>query len=275
MKHALVVFGAGAMLLTACGGSGASSSAASSPSPSTAARADLAPTGQLRMGFPMAPPFLGQRDASSGQWKGLAISIGQALAKKLGVPLVPSQYVGPPQTYQALQSGQVDVVFAQVQMSMMPPGMTSTGAVVSVEHTYLVRGDSSLHNVSDVDRDGIKVGSNATDGHTPFLVSNLKHAQLLKFPSDDAGMAALATGKIDAWADGRFALADLTTQLAGSRILDGSFLTPMFAFTALASHTSGATFLNSFVATELSGGDVKRYIDAIVGKPGVIAGPEN
>jgi polar amino acid transport system substrate-binding protein len=226
------------------------------------------------MGFPAAPPFLGQKDPSSGQWKGLAITIGEALAKKLGVSLMPSQYAGPPQTYQALQTGQVDVVFAQVQLNLMPQGMSSTGAVVSVEHSYLVRGDSALHNVSDVDRDGIKVGSNATDGHTPFLVSYLKHAQLIKFSSDDAGMAALAAGKIDAWADGRFALVDLTTQLAGSRILDGSFLTPMFAFTALSSHTSGATYLNSFVTAELSAGDVKRYIDTIVGKPGVIAGPE-
>lgn len=270
MKHRLVVLGVALLFAAACAGGGGSTIAGSSPSASAAVRADLAPTGQLRLGFPAQPPFLGQKDPSSGQWKGLAIAIGEALAKSLGVPLSPTQFAGPPLAYQALQSGQVDVAFAQVQLK--PGGVSSTGVIVSVQHSFLVRASATLSTVADIDRDGIKVGSNAMEGHTPILAAQLKHAKLVQFTTTGAGVAALAAGQIDAWADGRAALEGVSAQIPGSRVLDGSFFTPMFAFEAQASHTDGVAYLDSFAATQLSSGAIKQDIDTIVGKPGVLAG---
>lgn len=252
----------------ACGG--AAPSADSTPSAAAVAKAELAPSGQLRLGFPAAPPFIGNQDPSSGQWKGMAITLGNALAKSLGVRMVPTQYPDPITTYQALESGKVDVVLAQLQVR--PDGVGGSGPALSVQHTFLVKGDSPLHSVSDADAQGIRIGSNAGDGHTPFLASHLMHAQLIKFSSDDAGLGALASGKIDAWADGRFALTDLTNHLPGSRILDGSFLTPMFAFSTVSAHTDGAKYLTAFVAAQLANGAIKQDIDTIVDKPGVLAG---
>jgi polar amino acid transport system substrate-binding protein len=214
---------------------------------------------------------LGQQDPQSGKWKGLAITMGNALAAQLGVSLVPIQSPGPAQTYQALQSGSVDVALAQLQLK--PDGVSSTGAVVSVEHTFLVRADSALKSVADVDRQGIKIGGVGSEGHTAILGSRLQHAQLVRFNSDAQGLAALAAGQIDAYASGRFALVDMSSQIPGSRILDGSFFTPMFAFATLSSRPTGAAFLNTFAASELSTGEVKRDIDTIVARPGVIAGP--
>lgn len=270
MKDRLVLLGVASLLLAACAGGGGSTTAASSPSASAGVRADLAPTGRLRLGFPAAPPFLGQKDPGSGQWKGLAIAIGEDLANRLGVPLAPTQYPGPPPTYQALQSGQVDVVFAQVQLK--PADVSSTGVVVSVQHSFLVKANAPLSNVGDVDRNGIKVGSNATEGHTPILAAQLKHAKLVQFNSTESGIAALAAGQIDAWADGSAALASVSAQIPGSRILDGSFFTPMFAFETRSSHTDGVAFLTSFAASQLASGAIKQDIDSTVGKPGVLAG---
>jgi polar amino acid transport system substrate-binding protein len=182
------------------------------------------------------------------------------------------QASGPNQAYQALQSGSVDVVLAPMQLK--PDYALSTGAVVSVEHTFLVRGGSSLKSVADVDRPGIKVGAAGGEGHTAFLASHLQHAQLVQFAGDAQGLTALAAGQIDAYANGRFALVDMSSQVAGSRILDGSFFTPMFAFATLSSRSIGATYLNTFAASELSSGAVQRDIDAVVARPGVLAGPE-
>jgi polar amino acid transport system substrate-binding protein len=198
--------------------------------------------------------------------------MGNALAKRLGVSLVPVQNGGPDQTYGALQSGNVDVVLAPLQLK--PDGVSSTSAVVSVEHTFLVRADSALKSAADVDRQGVRVGGVGGEGHTAFLASHLQHAQLVKFASDAQGLAALAAGQIDAYASGRFALVDMASQVPGSRILDGTFFTPMLAFATLSSHSIGAAFLNTFAASELSSGEVKRDIDAIVARPGVLAGPE-
>jgi polar amino acid transport system substrate-binding protein len=214
---------------------------------------------------------LGQQDPQSGKWKGLAITMGNALAAKLGVSLVPTQDGSPNQTYQALQAGNVDVVLAQLQLK--PDGVSSTGAVVSVEHTFLVSAGSALKSVADADRQGVRIGAVGGEGHTTFLASHLQHAQLVKFTSDAQGLAALAGGQIDAYASGRFALVDMSSQVPGSRILDGSFFTPMLAFATLSSRSTGAAFLNTFAVSELSTGQVQRDIDAIVARPGVVAGP--
>ncbi len=274
MRPVLVVL-AVMFLGVACGG--AATSAGATPSAAAAAKAELAPSGHLRLGFPAAPPFLGNQDPASGHWKGLAITLGGALANSLGVSMVPTQYPDPLSTYQALESGKVDVILAQLQVGpggvpVRPDGVAGSGAVVSVQHTFLVKGGSSLRTMSEVDEQGIRIGSNATDGHTPFLASHLMHAQLIKFSTDDAGLAALSSGQIDAWADGRFALTDMTSRLPGSRILDGSFLTPMFAFSTVSAHSNAVSYLDAFVAAQLASGAIKQDIATIVGKPGVFAG---
>lgn len=267
MRRMLVALGVTSVLGSACGAT--ASAVTHTTSPAAAARAELAATGRLRLGFPANPPFLGQRDPASGHWNGLAIGLGQALAARLGVSLEPVMYADPEQTYQALASGQVDIVLAPLQVR--PASTTGTEAVVSLEHTYLVRSGSPLANASDADRTGLKVGSVAGSPHTAFLASHLQHAQLEQIATDADGLAALAAGRIDAFAEARPVLAGMAGNLPGSRILPGAFFTPGFGFAVMSSHTKAAGFVSSFVAAMLASGQVQRAVDG-VGKPGLVVG---
>jgi polar amino acid transport system substrate-binding protein len=199
----------------------------------------------------------------------VAISLGNALAARLGVTLAPVQYPDPGAAYQSLESGQVDLVLAPIQAK--PNGTSSTGAVLSLEHTYLVRSNSPLESVSDVDSPGVKVGSAEGSPHTAFLTSHLVHAHLIVFPTDADALAALAAGNIDAYANVRFALAGLMAKVSGSRMLNGTFLSAGFGFVTSPVHANESAFLNSFVASELSGGQMEKMVQAL-GKPGVLAG---
>ena len=260
-------------LLEAGCGTAAHAAGSSHANPTlAAARAALAPTGKLRLGFPTAPPFLGQQDPSSGRWTGVAVTLGAALAATLGVPLEPVRYDNPPAAYQALMSGSVDVVMAPLQIK--PAGVSGTPVLMRVQHSFLVKSGSPLQSVSDVDRSGITLGSGRGEGHTPVLAAQLHNAKLLQFSPDQAGVAALMAGQIDAYAGGRAELAGAMAQAPGLRILDGSFFTPGFGFATLASDTKGAAYLNSFAAAQLSSGDVVRDIDAL-NKPGVLPGPSD
>ena len=271
MKATLAGLGLAAIFGVACGGTAAAGvNAPAARDAQAVARADLAPTGHLRLGFPAAPPFLGQQDPSSGRWKGLAISLGNSLAAKLGVSLVPVVYADPESAYRALLAGQVDVVLGPVQAK--PDGTAGTVPAVSVEHTYLVRAGSALQNVSDVDRPGIRVGSVAGSPHTAFLSAHLAHATLVQFATDADALAALAAGHIDAYANVRLALAGLMSKVPGSRMLAGTFLDAGFGFVIPSSRAKGSVFLNSFVESEVSSGQLQRLVQAI-DKPGVLAGP--
>lgn len=271
MNRIFTLLGIASILVAGCGAAG-SPGAETGPTPdrTVAVRADLAPTGPIRLGFPAAPPFLGQQDPSSGQWKGLAITLGEAMATKLGVGVVPTPYADPGKVYQALLAGDVDVVLAQLQVK--PATATGTGAVISLEHSYLVGSGSPLASASDVDRPGIRVGSVQGSPHTAFLASHLQHAQLVQFGSSTEALAALAAGKIDAYADVRFALIGLARLAPGSRVVSGSFFTPGLGLVTLSVHSVGEAFLGSFVASELAAGDVQRAVQAI-GMPGLVVGP--
>jgi len=199
----------------------------------------------------------------------VAISLGNALAARLGVTLAPVQYADAGAAYQALESGKVDIVLAPIQAK--PDGTSSTQAVLSLEHTYLVRSNSPLQSVSDVDSQGIKVGSAEGSPHTAFLANHLQHAQLIPFPTEADALAALAVGKIDAYANVRFALAGLMAKVPGSRMLNGTFFSAGFGFVTSSMHAKGSAYLNSFVASELSGGQLEQLVHAL-GKPGVLAG---
>jgi polar amino acid transport system substrate-binding protein len=270
MKRVAVLLGLLAMVSVACGGPTPSGTGSSTQSAAAAARAELAPTGKLRLGFPAQPPFLGQQDPSSGNWRGIALSMGNFLAARLGVTLVPTRYPDPGSTYAALQSGQVDVVLAQLQLK--PDTASGTAPVLRLEHTYLVKADSPLHSASEVDRSGIRVGSEKGSPHTPFLAANVKQAQVIQFTSEADGLAALTAGNVDAFAGARFELASVMTQVPGSRILDGAFFVPSMILATESSHSRGAAFLDSFVRNELSSGELQRQVTAL-GKQGVLAGP--
>src|SRR5579859_3056017 len=80
---------AGCISLIACGPSG-SSTAGLSPTPSVSAqvRADIVPTGSLRVALPLAPPIIASKDPSTGELKGIGVDLGKDLAARLGVPFV-------------------------------------------------------------------------------------------------------------------------------------------------------------------------------------------
>jgi polar amino acid transport system substrate-binding protein len=56
------------------------------PAPSPEARAQLAPSGTLRVAVLTSNPIIGAKDASSGEVKGTTVDLGRALAASAGVP---------------------------------------------------------------------------------------------------------------------------------------------------------------------------------------------
>src|SRR5688572_16376313 len=71
------------------------SGCASPPTVPPAARAELAPTGKLRVGLILSNQVLVTKDPSTGELRGVTIHLGKALAQRLGVPFEPVGYANP------------------------------------------------------------------------------------------------------------------------------------------------------------------------------------
>ena len=67
----------------------------STPSVSPAARAELASTGKLRVGLILSNQVLVTKDPGTGELRGVTVSLGKALAQRLGVPFEPVGYANP------------------------------------------------------------------------------------------------------------------------------------------------------------------------------------
>ena len=103
---ALVIISAG--LLSAC--------ASMAPTADANVRQALAPTGTLRVGVYPGSPTSMVRDPKTGEPAGVALNLGQALARTMGVPVQVLEFTRVAQVLDALKAGAVDFTFTNAKI---------------------------------------------------------------------------------------------------------------------------------------------------------------
>ncbi|HXV11595.1 MAG TPA: transporter substrate-binding domain-containing protein, partial [Burkholderiales bacterium] len=78
---------------------------------SPAARAEIAPTGMLRVGINLGNFLLTAKDPKTGEPKGVAVDLGHELGRRLGVPVEIVGYATPGELADAATFGAWDVGF--------------------------------------------------------------------------------------------------------------------------------------------------------------------
>lgn len=265
-----------ALGIAACGSTTATSPSATSSVSSAATvpaavLAELAPSGHLRVGIPAAPPFFGVKDPATGALHGIGVDLVNALAQQLGVPVDTVSYSDAGAAIAAAQSGAWDVAILPV-MPKVAAVANLTSPFLLIPHTYLVRADSTIRTVADADQPGVRIASVAGSPHTAVLASQLKHAHLVPVENGAAGLKLLATGQVDAYADGRSALRALAAQVPNSRLVADDFFVAHFALAVPQGHATGQAFLTRFIESEKASGFVQQAIDRL-GIPDLAVAP--
>ena len=145
---------------------------------------DFAPTGKLRVGINYGNPVLATRDAQSGELRGVAVDLARELGRRTELPVEIVAFESAGKMFDAVKAGAWDVAFLAVD-----PGRASeidfTTPYVEIEGTYLIPSGAPFHNVTDVDRDGIRVGVSGKSAYDLFLSRSLKHAQIVRAQSPE------------------------------------------------------------------------------------------
>ena len=76
---------------------------------------DLAPTGTLRVGINYGNPILAQKDAGSGELRGIAVDLGRELGKRVGAPVELVGFESAGKMFDAVKAGSWDVAFLAVR----------------------------------------------------------------------------------------------------------------------------------------------------------------
>ena len=227
---------------------------------SAAVRADLAPTGKLRVGINHGNLVLAQKNPTTGEVKGVAVDMAHELGRRLGVPVELVQYSSAGQMTDALATGAWDVAFLARE-----PGRAGeigfTAPHLLIEGTYLVPAGSPHTRAAEIDRDGMRIAVSEKSAYDHFLTRNIKHATLVRAPGNSAGLGLLQAGKADVIAGVRQLLLMDQAKLPGSRVLDDRFMVIEQAMGMPRGRDAGLAYAKEFIEEMKASGFVARALE--------------
>lgn len=244
--------------------------------PGEDARKELAPTGKLRVGIGVgASPsaFWATKDPATGKPRGVTVTLGQALADQLGVPLELVVYPNSGEVTAAGPKGEWDAAFMPVDderrklVDFGPAYYLSTS-------TYMVRPGSPIKNIAEVDRAGVRVGGIAGTTTARTAIATLKNTKVIGFRTVDELVAKMSAGELDAVALGRESLAGLAPKIPGARILDGHFHAAGTAVAVPKGRPAAHAYVTQFMEAAKRDGTVRRALDGAGFKDLPVAPPE-
>jgi polar amino acid transport system substrate-binding protein len=183
----------------------------------------LAPSGTLRAAINFGNTVLAQRGPTVEESGGVSVAISRELASRLGVPLALVPFDGAGDVVSAAAEGRLDVGFLAID-PLRAETLHFTAPYVLIEGGYLVRHESPLTNVDDVDRPGIRMTVGARSAYDLYLSRTLKHAQIVRAGTSSDGLELFLREGIDVAAGVKASLLDFVKTRHDVRVLPGRFM---------------------------------------------------
>jgi len=224
------------------------------------ARAALAPTGKLRVAF-VSAAINATKDPTTGELKGVALDLGQELARRVGVKFHPVVYDAVSGLIGGAKSGEWDVALTGINAERAA-AMDFSAPYMEIEQGYLVRAGVSIATPSDVDKTGVRVGVLEKNVADLVLSRTLKNATLVRANSVAELFALFGTGKADVIAIGKPGLFAEVAKHPGARVLDGRILVePIGMGVPKGRDTAAALYVGKFVEEAKAKSLVKSAIE--------------
>jgi polar amino acid transport system substrate-binding protein len=251
------------LLVTGCAGIGTS--------PTTEARQALAPTGKLRVGLQLGSPHNVIQDSVSGEMKGVGFDLGIELARRMGVPFEPVLYPSVGALLEGGKSGAWDVAFFGFSPARAKE-WDFTALHLEIEFGYLIPGGTSISTMDDVDRPGVRVAVQEKSQPDVFLSRTLRNAVVVRESSLAGTLELLKSGRADAVFSIKPSLFEVSSQLPGSRVLDGRPGIDPHAMAMPKGRDLGVAYARKFVEDAKREGLVKDAIER-AGMRGAVVAP--
>ena len=208
--------------------------------------ADLAPTGKLRAGVNYSNFVLATKDPASGEPRGIAPDLARQIARQLKVPIEFVTFETAGKMADAVTTGAWDIAFLANEPERANE-ILFTPPYLEIEAGYLVPPGSPIRDFADVDRSGIRIAIAVKSAYDLFLSRTLRHATLVRAPGMPGSYDVFLDQKLDVLAGIKPWLSMLAEKLAGSRILNGRFMSVQQCIGTPRGRETGARFLRGFV----------------------------
>ena len=223
-------------------------------------RSELAPSGTLRAGINLGNPVIAQKDAGGGAPQGVGPELARELARRLGVPITYVTYETAGKLADGAKQNAWDVAFLAIDPERATD-IAFTAPYVQIEGSYLVRKDSPLKSVGDVDRKGVRVAVGDKTAYDLFLTRNMKNAELVRSPTSLAAIDQFVNDRLDAAAGVKQPLVSAAQKNPGLRVMDGNFMVIRQAAGVPRGREAAARYFNDFIEEMKASGFVARALE--------------
>jgi len=233
---------------------------ATAPAVSDAARAQLAPTGKLRAGMNLSNTLFMMKDPASGDLRGVSVDLMRELASRLGVPVEFVVFPRPGDVADASQANTWDAAILAIEPARAQT-IAFSPAITEIEGAYVVRKDSPLRSIAEVDAAGVRISAPDKAGYELYLTRTLKSASLVRTKDNQSSINVFKEGGAEALAGLKPALLDAMPQLPDARMLEGKFMTVNHGIGTPRDRSAAAEYLKAFVADVNASGFVAKSIE--------------
>jgi len=241
-----------ASLLGAC-------AARPAPLPDAMARSELAPSGTLRAAINFGNPILANKDAATGEARGVSVDLARELGRRLGVPVELVTYTAAGKVVEGVKANEWDIAFVAIDPKR-GADMEQTAPYVVIEGAYMVPQASPISTNADVDRQGTRIVVGAGSAYDLYLSREIRQAQLVRAPTSPLVVDTMVAQGMEVAAGVRQQLEADAKRIPGLRLLDGRFMVINQAMAMAKGRPNGARYLNEFVEDMKASGFVAQAL---------------
>jgi polar amino acid transport system substrate-binding protein len=224
-----------------------------------AARAELAPTGRLRVGINYGNFLLVTRDAPGGAPHGIVVDLALELGRRLDLPVEFVGYDWAGTLADAAASGAWDVAFLGAEPQRAGE-IAFTAAYLEIPATYLVPPGSPIRTLDQVDREGVRIAVAGKSAYDLYLSRTIRHATLVRADGIEGSFERFVRDRLEVLSGLAPRLVLDAERLPGARILDGEFTAVQQAIGTPRGRDAGAAYLHDFAEAAKASGLVAEAI---------------
>jgi polar amino acid transport system substrate-binding protein len=235
---------------------------------------DLAPTGKVRAAINLGNSVLAQKDAASGEIRGVTPELAQELGRRIDRPVELITFEAAGKVFEALKTNTWDIAFLAIEPARATE-IDFTAPYVLIEGTYMVPKDSPLKVIADVDRPGVRIAVGLASAYDLYLTRTIKNATLVRAHTGggSAMIELFLKDKLEAVAGVKQPLVEYAKTDPSMRVMDGRFQEIQQAMGTPKGREAGARYLRGFVEEMKASGFVadalrrSKQADAAVAPP--------
>ena len=240
----------------------------------TAQRTPFSKDDMVRVAYLASNPAQAMKDPATGQPRGVVPDLVGELERTRGVKVTLSGKPNPQGVIDAVRNGEAEIGFVAYNPERAGP-VEFTKPYLLVNQTFIVKPDSPIKSIADIDHQGRKLGATRADSIALYLRRTLKQGTLIELDdtSQETVQRLLRDGAIDAYGSNRQRLTDWTKTAKDVRLLSDDLYGVEQAIIVPGGRRDALDAANQFIDEVRRSGFLKAAVDRS-GVVGITVAPE-